>query len=230
MSDFVIFLQNVISLKPIEEFNKNFSQYILISKKDAVRIKNVQIEKSGITTHPGHALIFSARSATSIFLEQILNAAKVPTTCLSTSQWTNYELTKIGISHIKNINTFKGQCDYIFDPFFDINMEKALNFLKFNGTYVTCGLQAQYQEHSHANSYLNLKQAITTAIIKNQKIIGNCLGSTKNLKSGMEFFEKNKIHPIIDSSWDIYSGIEFIKRSFFDKNRLGKTVLFLSPK
>lgn len=46
----------------------------------------------------------------------------------------------------------------------------------------------------------------------------------------MEFFEKNKIHPIIDSSWDIYSGIEFIKRSFFDKNRLGKTVLFLNPK
>lgn len=61
--------------------------------------------------------------------------------------------------------------------------------------------------------------------MKNVSILGNCLGTSQDLKNSLEFLERIHLTPIIDCEYKIEQSLEFVERSFFKNQKLGKAIL-----
>lgn len=192
------------------------------------------IRRSNILQSPDpKPLIFSAKSATSLFIIKELLAHGIKPTCLSTSKWNQKELKSILGAEVRNdYSCFEKDHTFfthVFDPFFDVNIEKAVNLLSIYGTYITCGLNSQHP--SLSNSKLdelecNLRSSILGAIVKDISIIGNCLGIKSDLEEPIAMLEsKIDLKPILDSEYSLSDGLKFIEKSFFDSSKFGKCVL-----
>lgn len=66
--------------------------------------------------------------------------------------------------------------------------------------------------------------SLKLVIVKNISLIGNCLGSQEDLNKVIEIYG-SEISPTIDSEYNLGQLEEFLTRSFFDKNKLGKCVI-----
>ncbi|AZQ63749.1 zinc-binding alcohol dehydrogenase family protein [Flammeovirga pectinis] len=112
-----------------------------------------------------------------------------------------------------------GGFDAIIDPFTDSYFFDALKALKFNGKYITCGLSNQFD---YDYKKISLNTELAALILKNLKIIGNCLGKTEDLREALDDFQKGNLYVFIDSITN--DPIEFMNQSFINKNRLGKVI------
>lgn len=197
------------------------------------------IRKINILNTGGTPLVFSARSTTSIFLIKTLLAHNITPICLTTTKWSNKEKRLIYPSIIEKIDKHKYQTlekikkkniTHVFDPFFDMNIGDAMYCLDNFGTYITCGLRDQHPLFS-SNTPLQhepkVRNAIRDAIFKNITIIGNCLGKSKDLEDAIKLIEKGSLHVPIDCIYPIDKGINFLTRTFCEKNKLGKCILEL---
>ncbi|MDG0819669.1 hypothetical protein M4L90_07110 [Staphylococcus equorum] len=148
------------------------------------------IRKSKILETGGVPLIFSSRSNTSLFLIEQLVKSGVTPICLSTSNWEPFEVQKLGSvimqrldkgDHSKTLKSIKKyNVTHVFDPFFDTNINFAMECLQVDGTYVTCGIRDQHpilSEQTPKESGPIIRSALTKCIFKNITFIGNCLGS-----------------------------------------------------
>lgn len=189
------------------------------------------IRRSGILVDGGTPLVFSGRSATSLFITQQLVAYGFHPICLSTSNWDDVEKQKIHPVQVETLNWIeqeKIKITHVFDPFFDMNIGQAVDCLSVGGTYVTCGLRDQHQLlscNTPKDAEAVVRNAIVKSIVKNVSIIGNCLGTTEDLNKAIKLQKESDFKPIIDGVYDTMQGADFVKRSFFDFRRFGKCVL-----
>lgn len=193
------------------------------------------IRRSGILINRGSPLVFSARSATSLFIIQQLIAYGFKPFCLSTSHWSEAEMQRIypaNVEEMNNSNIFNDtniyKITHVFDPFFDMNIGHAVNYLQTGGTYVTCGLRDQHPLLSTGtpnSAETIVRGALTQGISKNVSILGNCLGTKEDLENAIALHNKTGIAPIIDHEYKLNQSVDFVQRSFFDSSRFGKGVL-----
>lgn len=193
------------------------------------------IRRSGILIDGGNPLVFSARSATSLFIIQQLVSYGFNPLCLTTTAWKETEIRSIYPARIERINnntvrqdTIEHKITHVFDPFFDMNVGYALEYLQMGGTYITCGLRDQHPLLSidtPKNAEPIVRGALAQSIVKNVSLLGNCLGTTEDLERALRLQSKSGIGPIIDQEYQLIQGTEFVERSFFDSSRFGKCVL-----
>ncbi|VEF05465.1 quinone oxidoreductase family protein [Streptococcus equi] len=190
------------------------------------------IRKSGILEKQNKkAVVFSSRSVTSLFIIQLLNHFGIDLVCCSSSGWSKDELDSIGIKKVVSVDGIEEYFDsftHVFDPYFDLNFSRAVSFLNNGGKYVFCGFLNQHPVLSKENDKtLNTEEifnSLKLVIVKNLSLIGNCLGSQEDLNKVIEIYG-SKISPTIDSEYNLGQLEEFLTRSFFDKNKLGKCVI-----
>lgn len=192
------------------------------------------IRRSGILSDNGMPLVFSARSATSLFIIQQLISYGFKPLCLSTSDWSESEINKIYPACVNQMGSYSTKdileqnITHIFDPFFDMNIGQALEYLQVGGKYITCGLRDQHpllSKNAPVSVEPTVRFALTQSICKNITILGNCLGSTADLERAIRLQNKMRTGPIIDQEYTLKRSIEFINRSFFNSGRFGKCVL-----
>ena len=101
------------------------------------------------------ALVLSGRSNTSMFIINNLISKGIDTTILTTSEWTPEEQALIRPAKLhkvdRNMQKWEedlGEFDVVFDPYFDLYLEKAVNQMKVGGRYITCGYKTKHPDFS----------------------------------------------------------------------------------
>ena len=196
----------------------------------------VQTAKSMIkkaTIKPEHnVLITSPSSNTSLFLLTLLKSVPCNLYVLS-FKGGNHNKIKESFPNIVELYTLKKDeisedvtFDIVLDPFSDTYLEHLLstNKVNFGGKYISCGIHSQSPASIKDFGNTNLPILLSKLITQNIAYIGNCLGSTEDLKEGIKELEALEYNVIIDSIYDETCDIkDFIEQSF-NKNssRFGK--------
>lgn len=188
-------------------------------------------------------LITAAKSNTSLFVINALKKYKVNIYATTTSKLFVEELKAMGVKEVivvdkkpdsllknQSIQTIfqeTGGFDCVFDPFFDIYLSQSIDLLGFNGKYITCGLYDQYfniigQELISTDS--NINKIMSSIIIKNIQIIGNCLGTTEDMNHALEDYISGNLKIIVDSVFTGNQVGEFLDRTYNAQDRFGKVI------
>ena len=181
-------------------------------------------------------LVCSARSNTSLFIIKRLLSMGVSVTALTTSDWTKDELDFVEPANIITIkrglknwdNVEIGKFDLVFDPFYDLNLLNSLTKLNFDGRYVTCGFKNQHETFKEKTDNFDndrFNQLMLTVMIFNLHIIGNCIGTTNDLKRAIEAFTPETSPIIIEKKLTINNSAEFLDTTYNQNNRFGKIVM-----
>lgn len=181
-------------------------------------------------------LVTSATSNTSLAITRTLRHENVSIYVTSSDEKNEKKLLDIGLDRFIPLKDFihnnskermtDVQFDIVFDPFFDLNLNGIVNYIRHNGKYIYCGLCEQYERLDRSLLLFseNYKNVLTTCLIKNISIIGNCLGLRSDLEMALRDYCMGKYDIIIDS---VYSGqdlLPFLERSFKSVSRFGKVV------
>ncbi|MBI5974397.1 zinc-binding alcohol dehydrogenase family protein [Staphylococcus canis] len=183
------------------------------------------------------ALVLSGRSNTSMFIIDKLLSKKIDTTILTTSDWTNEE--KALVYPAKIVHVSKGDTrwdenynldkyDAVFDPFFDLHLSKAIKVLNKGGRYITCGYKNQhhyFKENIDKYHKNDLNDIMLKVMINNISLIGNCIGTSKDLENSLESFNAQTSKVPVDSVFSIEKGNEFIEKTYNNNKRLGKSIM-----
>ena len=102
----------------------------------------------------------------------------------------------------------------------------ALRLLTAGGRYVTCGLAEQYPlpERQVPRETLDLRSAIGEAILRNIRIVGNCLGTTTDLQQAISAYRSGHLSVVLDSVQRGNHARGFLRRTFIATGRFGKVV------
>lgn len=183
-------------------------------------------------------LITAARSNTALFLLNALRTQNV-NVYLTTSSTTGHEqMKKLGareiiqirhdaassLNSLKELATQLGGFDAIIDPFVDVHFKQLIGLLDFNGRYITCGMLNMASLPHNAWAEEAWHQALSTLIIKNISLIGNCLGTTADIKNAIQDYQAGRFQVMLDSVFPETTPGAFIKRTFASSDRLGKVV------
>ncbi|MDI9312126.1 MAG: alcohol dehydrogenase catalytic domain-containing protein [Limnohabitans sp.] len=194
------------------------------TQTSASMIKKAKIEKGN------KVLITSITSNTSFFLLNSLWDLECDVYGLS---YTGNQIKTIryNFPFIKSIFSLKEKTlpkdllfDVVLDVFSDTYLPKLLPNLSQNARYVTCGVYNQSSKKVIEAPQINLTSFITSLILKNVQLIGNCLGTTEDIENGLKQFERNKM--IIDSVFTQNDQLtNFIERTFnYTHDKFGKVV------
>ncbi|NQX38206.1 NADPH:quinone reductase [Pedobacter steynii] len=187
-------------------------------------------------------LVTSGSSNTSLFLIEALKAKGHRVTVLTSNPVTQERLGKEQeVILYQNTNDLTAQLDLhkskyssgfdvVFDPFSDVFFEKLIDYLNADARYLTCGLYKQKPEfkdlaESSIVSKPPLGYLLAHLIMKNIRLIGNCLGTTKDLVEAIADYKEGKINIAIDAVFSERELGSFIDKAFTDKRRSGKVVL-----
>lgn len=186
---------------------------------------------------PGErVLVMSGRSNTSLFLTHLAVAAGARVTVTSHGGWSAEQRATLpdgvelreGSAWMDDdaIGLGRGDFDVVLDPFFDLNLRRAVRVLDIGGRYATCGFQAQHESFASDDADSEgLGEIMTTALIKNLALIGNCIGLRADLEHALAVHAEGKLPVRIDSVWRPADGVRFVERTFTDPDRFGKVVL-----
>jgi NADPH:quinone reductase-like Zn-dependent oxidoreductase len=117
--------------------------------------------------------------------------------------------------------------DAIIDPFCNIYLKKLYYLLKFNGRYVTCGIENNtlYNTPGIDTETMQLPENLLVHFIMNNiSFTGNCLGTTRDLGKAVDLYLDDKLSLSNYHSLSYKNGSEFLEMSYNDANRLGKVV------
>ncbi len=112
-----------------------------------------------------------------------------------------------------------GKFNAVLDPFSDSYLLKSVDVMDFNSRYVTCGVSNQTELPT---TEINLSIELAKIMTSNISIMGNCLGSSEDLKKALKDFSENKLKVVVDEEVDDVQ--QFMNRTFLSKDRLGKVV------
>lgn len=185
----------------------------------------------------GKILVMSATSNTSLGVFNALRKKFVKVYAMTSKVKRAEELKSLGVhcvlpsiltdeeAVLKSLSKEKVIFDYVIDPFFDLHLRKVLPFMNFNSKYITCGLYNQHESFSEISAgNLSYIPILSTIMVKNISIMGNCLGEKADLKKALTDHMKGKFEIPIDS---VYSGShinDFLDRTFHSQERMGKVV------
>ena len=201
--------------------------YSMVRKLDPVAGRNI--------------LVTAAKSNTSLFAISALRARGANVYATSTSNRFEEQLRGLGVKELFVVDTAQGLThqerlcevareiggfDGVIDPFYDLHLGSVMGLLVAGGRYVTCGLAGQYPTPGRQFSHEvpDLRQAIGEAVLKNIQIVGNCLGTTADLQQAIAAYQAGDFSVVVDSVHHGQHPLEFLQRSFTDRNRFGKVV------
>jgi len=134
----------------------------------------------------------------------------------------------VGPIVVEQIRT-NGGVEAVIDPFFDHHLDSALSMLKPGGVYITCGHSEQTAALAgHPPSRASMrsaKQILTTAVVNNLTLIGNCLGSDQDLHDAIAVFCRGDWPIFVDAVYGPADVGAFVDRTFNAKDRFGKVVM-----
>lgn len=193
------------------------------------------IRRSGILQEGGKPVVFSSRSATSLFVTKFLANHGFKPVCLTTSDWTPEErrliepATLIKIDRDNPTRALEGlSFTHVFDPFVDMNLPLGAEILELGGTYTTCGFLNQHPElygESTKKLGLGVQVGLQNVIIKNLRIQGNCLGFRSDLERALNIATIHGAPFPVEREFSFADIEGFINESFFDRSKLGKVVM-----
>lgn len=204
-------------------------------------IRKLSVEKDA------HVLVTSARSNTSLFAISALRERKARIYATTSSKRFAGVLGEMGVEELIQVdlnpragegrgNAFEklrrvsdriGGFDYVIDPFFDLHLPLALNFMKPGAKYATCGLASTAEELAGSRFALpmpTMTEVLSRCLVMNYQLISSCLGSTVDLQEALRDYEAGKVDVIVDS---VYRGDEvgdFFQRTFESPERFGKVI------
>lgn len=177
------------------------------------------------------AIVASARSSTGISLIRTLLVEGIQVIAVSSNKWTVQEQKLIDphervhfltIDHIHEIEEHSAAA--VFDFFTDKNFGSFVSLLKSGGRYVTCGFKDQHPKMVDKQSTpVSFTNALASLIVGNKILVGNCIGTTEDLKSSLQ--RQDQLAVPIDSTYDIYDAEQFLNRSFNDFEKFGKVIM-----
>ena len=181
-------------------------------------------------------LVTSSRSNTSLFIIKNLVSMGNDITALTTSDWSQEELDFVAPAKVvkieRGLKSWEklqlGTFDVIFDPFYDLHLLNSISLLNFNGRYITCGFKnqhASFQEETDDTRENKFNQLMINAMINNLYIIGNCIGTTDDLKRAITNYDKRTPPIKIDEIIDITKGAELLGKTYNSNNRFGKVIM-----
>lgn len=197
-----------------------------------------------LAVQPGqNILITAARSNTALFALNALRTQNVNVYLATSStvghdqlkQWGAQEIIQIGRDNalgwaaLKETAVSLGGFNAIIDPFVDLHLSRFIGLLGFGGRYITCGMlnhtSFSPRDDSAAEAW---HQSLSTLIIKNISIIGNCLGTTSDIKNAVQDYQRDIFQVPLDSIFSETQPGAFIERTFASPDRLGKVVCLYS--
>ncbi|MCW5315515.1 zinc-binding dehydrogenase [Nostoc sp. KVJ3] len=194
-------------------------------------------------TKGSNILVTAAKSNTSLFVINALKKYGVNIYATSTSRVFAEELTALGVKEvilveskpnsllenesIQKIVSETGGFNCVFDPFFDLYLGQAVELMATGGKYITCGLYDQYYNcinQSFTPFSLDLNRIMSSVMVKNLEIIGNCIGLTEDLEDAIQDYVSGNLKVIIDSAFSGKKIGAFFERTYNAKDRFGKVV------
>ena len=186
------------------------------------------VRRGGVSAG-SRVLVMSGRSNTSLFLAQCAAAAGGTVSVLSRGRWVPEHLDALPagaeVLAVEGVLGMAEQFDVVLDPFFDLNVARALRALDYGGRYVTCGLQAQHPSFAEPAEPAPVVDVLGTAIVKNLSLIGNCIGERADLDRALALYEEGALSVRLDSVWGPQEGVAFLERTFSAPDRFGKVVM-----
>ena len=189
---------------------------------------------------PGaNVLVTSARSNTALFAINALKKHNVNIYAMTTSADMTTFLHAMGVKEVlelhqafgkervKFVASSIGGFNCVIDPFFDLHLEEIIDCLAPNGRYITCGLYQQYQRlagielPNHAPA---MNKILLAALVKNLQIIGNCLGTTQDLRTALDDYAAGCFSVVVDEVFAEDKIDAFFHKTFNASNRIGKVV------
>ncbi len=193
---------------------------------------------------PGdRVLVTSAKSNTSLFIIGALRKHGVSVYASTSSAAFAPRIAELGVEEtillegggecfreseaVDEVAARIGGFDHVFDPFYDVHLEKSIEVLAPFGKYITCGLVGQNPNSTRASGLRRATrwdQVMLNCSIKNLSIIGNCIGLDEDLEQALADYGDGLYDTVIDS---VYTGDEagaFLDRTFNDRDRFGKVV------
>lgn len=188
-------------------------------------------------------LVTAAKSNTSLFAIQALRQRPVQVYTTSTSRRFESELLSLGVRELIQIEapgrsfltneqmlriiSEHGRFEYVFDPFFDLHLHKALEVMAPGGKYITCGFLDQYKKGIGTETLSRSPDVLQTmfgVMSRNLQISGNCSGTSADLNEAIEDYQRGALRVSIDS---VFSGDkvgDFFHRTYSAADRFGKVV------
>ncbi len=191
---------------------------------------------------PGERVLVTAgRSNTSLFVLNVLRRHDVRVWAASTAETAIDALAPLNVMGVvappgattngrtpatADVARDIGGFDVVVDPFFDLHLSSVVGLMAQGGRYVTCGLQDQHSAllgRTPLPVGTDTRSLLVTALLHNLHIIGNCLGSTEDLRTAIDDHGAGHLDVVIDS---VHTGgpVEFLERTFCDADRFGKVV------
>lgn len=126
-----------------------------------------------------------------------------------------------------------GRFHAVVDPFFDVHLAGVLPLLTYGGRYVTCGFAEQSSAltgRAVANlAHASLTDVMTAAMVGGHHLIGNCLGTTDDLRRALRDHASGRLDPVVDTVHTDGDAAGFLERTFTAPGRFGKVVYRHDP-
>lgn len=223
-------LHNKKLMKIGEEMSNDLAAgYSIGGQTSESMIRRAQVKKSD------RVLVLSARSNTSLFITRGLLNRKIDTTILTTSDWSEDERNSVLGVNFQQMDKSAGKWldklgkfDVIFDPFFDLHLGQAVEHLNVGGRYITCGYKNQHEtfrEDTDNNIQNNLHSIMMTTMINNLSIIGNCIGTTEDLKNSVQHLDVKNPPFVVDAKYTAYEADNFLNKTYNTRGRFGKVIM-----
>lgn len=207
------------------------------------------LRRAGVT-EGDRVLVMSARSTTSQYLLAALELTGADIWATSTSIWGEEDRQRLHgaellLAQRREPNLFNdevaakllrnGGFTVVFDPFFDLHLERVIDLIGPGGRYVTCGLMEQHPQLVEARPSPNvvgwlssLSHVLMKAVMGNISLIGNCIGESQDLERAIHLYDQGQLNVPLDSVYSSEQGADFLQRSFVDQDRTGKVVMSYS--
>jgi NADPH:quinone reductase-like Zn-dependent oxidoreductase len=188
-----------------------------------------------------HVLITAARSNASLYTIEALRQHDVTVYATTSSARHVDQLRARGVRDVfviapgtpfvdnealaetaRTIGGFSG----VVDPFLDLHLLKAMPLMRNGARYVSCGEHDQngLQPHAPGEQRPSYSHALSTAIIRNIALIGNCLGKRHHLEQALRAYEAGSIDVPLDSVHRNGHAGAFLTRTYVAPDRFGKVV------
>lgn len=188
-------------------------------------------------------LVTAAKSNTSLFAIQALRQRQVQVYATSTSRCFESELLSLGVRELIQIDpcarsfltneqmqriiSEHGQFEYVFDPYYDLHLHKALEVMGHGARYITCGFLDQYKKGigtETLNQSPGVRLTMCGIMSRNLQIFGNCIGTTADLNQALEDYQRGTFRVTIDSGFSGDDVGNFFHRTYSARDRFGKVV------
>ncbi len=183
-------------------------------------------------------LVTSAKSNTALSCINALRKTGAQVYAMTTSHQFTDRFYSLGVHKVispsaitegsESENPYKanlGFFDSVIDPFFNLHLPAAVTVLAPFGSYYTCGLVGDFaQDKDTSAAPVDMHAVMTTAIMKNLNICGNCLGLTQDLEQAVEDYAQGAFDHVVDSVYSAGQEGAFLTRTYMDRTRFGKVV------